>query len=449
MISKQGRKDLIRFIGETIIDFTAISDLAEIILDSNELNVTSVLQNGQKLSFSIEDPPATHATLGKLFRIALTDLLKEGDKTQLTIIYSTSPSAQGICWLTEEQTADKKYPFVFTQGQAILSRSFFPCQDTPGRKTTASAKVTVTSPMTPFFAGREISRQVNESSITVDFEQKNPVPTYLITLAVGNLKYQRVSERVGVIAEESLLEEAVKEMGDTEKFISTCENYLNFPYVWDDFNILLMPPGFAYGGMENPSLCYIFNQILAGDKSLTYVVGHEVAHSWFGNLVTNSNWDSFYLNEGFTTFMERKLGFLLYGEENYNLEGLVGQNELNAAINELGEDHEYTKLMPSIGSIDPDNAFSVVPYEKGSNMLITIERILGEETFRTFLNSYLEKFQYGNVSIEGVKQILQKVDTDGKLVDFDWDSWLYSTGSMKEPVGFKRCLNNKQNDGGS
>jgi len=198
------------------------------------------------------------------------------------------------------------------------------------------------------FDKSERSNETNE--ITYFYKQKIPVPTYLIAFACGDLEYGKISERCGIYTERGLLEKALYEFAETEKFLKTAEDYIN-PYVWEVYNILVLPFAFPYGGMENPCLTFVTPALLAGDRSLTNVIAHEIAHSWTGNLVTNKDWTNFWMNEGFTTFLERKISELINGEDIANLEAVVGMVNLEQAISSIGRDHSFTSLMPDLKNV--------------------------------------------------------------------------------------------------
>ena len=212
--------------------------------------------------------------------------------------------------------------------------------------------MTCPSPLTFVFSGTfdksETNNETNE--ITYFYRQKIPVPTYLIAFACGDLEYGKISERCGIYTEKGLLDKALYEFAETEKFLKTAEDYIN-PYVWEVYNILVLPFAFPYGGMENPCLTFVTPALLAGDRSLTNVIAHEIAHSWTGNLVTNKDWTNFWMNEGFTTFLERKISELINGEDIANLEAVVGMVNLEQAISSIGRDHSFTSLMPDLKNV--------------------------------------------------------------------------------------------------
>jgi leukotriene-A4 hydrolase len=302
---------------------------------------------------------------------------------------------------------------------------------------TVDTKFTVKKPFTVLFSGLEVTSYDDpyDSSLTsFEYSQKIPVPTYLIAIACGKLEYGKLSDRCGVWTEIGLKDKAVYEFEDTEKYLTTAEDYLT-PYSWGVYNILVLPFSFPYGGMENPCLTFINPSLIAGDKSMANVVAHEISHSWTGNLVTNNNWTNFWLNEGFTTFMERKICELMYGEDMAHLEASVGQGELAYAIESMGPTHSYSSLSPDLTNVDPDDAFSVVPYEKGYTFLYYLETLTGKAHFQKMLQSYIQAFSLKTVSNECFRHHFETYvksnlgsEADKILADIDWDAWIKSPG---------------------
>ena len=327
------------------------------------------------------------------------------------IIFITTEKCTGIKFLTKYQTYTKKYPFMFTQCEAIQCRSLFPIQDSPSVKSTYIVKTSIQAPLTFLFGGIMKTKyyDCNSKQNISLFEQNIPIPSYLVAFVAGELEYGRISDRCGVWTEIGLCKKACHEFKDAERYIEIAEEYLNHPYEWKIYNLLVLPFSFPYGGMENPNLTFVTPALLAGDCSMSNVIGHEISHSWTGNLVTNKNWKNFWVNEGFTIFMERKLDSALLGEDMENLEAIVGNNELIADIKLLGEDSEYTKLSPDFGTNDPDDGFSTVPYEKGYQFLIFIEKLIGNDNFKEVMQRYIKKYQYKSVDYTSFKEVLEEL----------------------------------------
>ena len=363
----------------------------------------------------------------------------------LCIKFITTEKCTGIQFLVKEQTYTKKYPFMFTQCEAIQCRSLFPVQDSPSVKSIYKVKTSIPSPLTFLFGGiKKDSYLDDKSKLNISlFEQKIPIPSYLVAFVAGELEYGKISERCGVWTEVGLCKKACHEFKDAEKYIQIAEEYFAHPYEWEVYNLLVLPFSFPYGGMENPNLTFVTPALLAGDCSMSNVIGHEISHSWTGNLVTNKNWGNFWVNEGFTIFMERKLDSALLGQEMENLEAIVGNNELIADIKLLGLDSEYTKLSPDFGTNDPDDGFSTVPYEKGYQFLIYIEKLIGKDNFKEVMQKYIKKYRYKSVDHTAFKEVLEelikeKFKNDGKKIieEINWDKWLYEKGIPSYKVDF-------------
>ena len=364
--------------------------------------------------------------------------ISESKNLIVRIKFITTEKCTGIQFLTKEQTYSKKYPFMFTQCEAIQCRSLFPVQDSPSVKSVYNVKTTVQSPLTFLFGGVKKTSYYDSNAkqnITL-FEQNIPIPSYLVAFVAGELEYGRISDRCGVWTEVGLCKKACHEFKDAEEYIKIAEDYLDYPYEWKIYNLLVLPFSFPYGGMENPNLTFVTPALLAGDCSMSNVIGHEISHSWTGNLVTNKNWKNFWVNEGFTIFMERKLDSALLGEDMENLEAIVGNNELIADIKLLGEDSEFTKLAPDFGGNDPDDGFSTVPYEKGYQFLIFIEKKIGKDNFKEAMQRYIKKYKYKSVDYTAFKEVLEEVITEkfkkkqAKRIksEIDWDQWLNEKG---------------------
>ena len=359
----------------------------------------------------------------------------------IRINFITSQKCTGIQFLTKEQTFTKKYPFMFTQCEAIQCRSLFPIQDSPSIKSTYKVKTSIEAPLTFLFGGLIKNKfyDSNTNKNVMVFEQNIPIPSYLIAFVAGELEFGQISDRVGVWTEVGLCKKACAEFKDAEKYIKIAEEYLDYPYEWKIYNLLVLPFSFPYGGMENPNLTFVTPSLLAGDCSMSNVIGHEISHSWTGNLVTNKNWKNFWVNEGFTVFLERKLDSILFGEDMENLEAIVGYNSLIADIKLIGEDSEYSKLSPDYGGNDPDDGFSHVPYEKGYLLLIYIEKLIGKEIFKAIMQKYIKKYRYKSVDYTAFKEVFENVinekfdKTKAKTIieEINWDKFLYEKGFPK------------------
>ena len=364
--------------------------------------------------------------------------ISESKNLTIRIKFITTEKCNGIQFLTKEQTYTKKYPFMFTQCESIQCRSLFPVQDSPSVKSIYIVKTSISSPLTFLFSGLMKTKYYDSNSkqnITL-YEQTIPIQSYLVAFAAGELEYGRISDRCGVWTEAGLSKKACNEFKKAEDYIKTAEEYLDNPYEWKEYNILVLPFSFPYNGMENPNLTFVSSDLIVGDSSMINVIGHEISHSWTGNLVTNKNWKNFWVNEGFTRFMERKLDSIIYGQELANLEAIIGNTELIIDINVLGEDSEYTKLLPDLTGIDPNDQFSNVPYEKGFNLLTTIEKLVGNDNFREVMRRYIKKYRLKSVDYTAFKEVLEefikekfkKKQAKKILGEINWDKWLNEKG---------------------
>jgi leukotriene-A4 hydrolase len=438
--------------GHVDITFKILSpdEQSRLILDCKSVLVKNVTYLGQNLNFWLYDENPDKEALGT----PLVILLPKDIQTQftLTIEFASTEESAAIQWLEANQTLSKNYPFMFTQCEAILARTLIPCQDTPSAKVQVTASLTVRKPLVALFSGIQTQTIENGDYITYEYEQKIPVATYLIAIACGELEYGKLSERCGIWTEVGLRDKAVWEFANTEQFLTTAENYLT-PYVWGVYNILVLPMAFPYGGMENPCLTFVTNALLAGDRSMTNVIAHEIAHSWTGNLVTNKDWGNFWMNEGFTTFMERKICELVNGEEMALLEANVGKDELKAAIESIGENHNYTSLAPNFSNVDPDDGFSVVPYEKGFTFVYYLESLVGKQNFQLIMQNYIKKFSLHSVSHKDFRKIFEDSvrdmygDQNHQILNLiDWDAWINTTGYPIKNIEFKSKLVEEANN---
>jgi leukotriene-A4 hydrolase len=311
----------------------------------------------------------------------------------------------------------------------------FPCQDTPSVKVTYTAELTVPRELTALMSAVPTgSHEVpNDNSKKVfTFEQKVPVPSYLVAIAVGALESRQIGPRSYVWSEKEVIDQAADEFAQTEEMLQTAESLCG-PYVWGRYDLLVLPPSFPYGGMENPCLTFVTPTLLAGDRSLANVIAHEICHSWTGNLVTNHNWEHFWLNEGFTVFIERKIASRLVDEKMRHFHCIGGWKALINSITDFKDALHLTALVPKLDGIDPDDAFSSVPYEKGSALLFYLESLAGgPDQFEPYLKSYIDKFKYKTVTTDQWKEhLLDYFNEQGKKSVFDvvdWEGWLYRAG---------------------
>ncbi|PKK57376.1 leukotriene a-4 hydrolase, partial [Rhizophagus irregularis] len=380
--------------GSVTLSLITIADnVNKVILDTKSLIIKSVSQDGrQKIKFHLNNEIDCFGTTG--LHIELEKPLAAGIMFKLEISYNTTIQGTATQWLEPSQTVGKKHPYLFTQCQDIHARSLLPCQDTPCFKLTYSANIQVPHPLRALMSAISVGDEKigDGKSKIYRFEQNVKIPSYLIALAVGNLAGKEIGPRSTVWAEPEIVQDAAWEFEDTEKFIAIGEKLLT-PYEWKKYDLLVLPASFPLGGMENPCLTFITPALIAGDRSLVCVVAHEVAHSWTGNLVTAANWEHFWLNEGWTKFLERKIIGRLYGEKESDFHSIIGWSELEADVKLFGEDNPLTALQPALKGIDPGDAYSRVPYEKGFNFLYHIQQIVGgPEFFEPYMKAHIEEF---------------------------------------------------------
>ena len=354
----------------------------------------------------------------------LTVALPKNTKT-VTIYYETTNKTEALQFLNKQQTADKKQPFLFTQGQAILTRTWIPIQDSPQLRLTYNAKVTVPENLMAVMSAKNPIEKTKNG--IYNFEMKQAISPYLIALAVGDIEYTKLSERTGVYAEHSLIKKAKYEFEDTEKMVLAAEK-LYGKYAWEQYDIIVLPPSFPFGGMENPRLTFATPTIIAGDKSLTTLVAHELAHSWSGNLVTNATWDDFWLNEGFTVYFERRIMESVYGKDYANMLAVIGRQDLDETMEMFKEMPENSKLKLDLNGKNPDDGMSDIAYEKGFLFLKTLEEKVGRKKMDKFLNSYFNKHAFSTITTEKFIKYLDENLLIPNKIDFNTNEWIYKTG---------------------
>ncbi|GFD92611.1 cold-active zinc metallopeptidase M1 family protein [Alteromonas sp. KUL156] len=358
-----------------------------LVLDTRALNIQSVSVEGESVPFEMGQ---TDPDLGTPLTITLPSAA-----SSVTVAYSTSPEASGVQWLTPAQTAGKQHPFLFTQAQAVHARSFIPLQDSPQVRVTYDA--TIKTPEALLAVMSASNDPTTERDGEYEFTMPQPIPSYLIALAIGDLEFKAMGERTGVYAEPALLESAAKEFEDTEAMLEVTEETYG-PYQWDRYDLLILPPSFPFGGMENPRLSFITPTVIAGDKSLVSLIAHELAHSWSGNTVTNATWRDLWLNEGFTTYLTYRIMEMIYGHDRFKKEAVLGYQDLENDVAALEQNDEILAI--DLRGRNPDDVFSNIPYEKGALFLREIEQKIGRENFDAFLMQYFKDFAFKSITTD-------------------------------------------------
>ena len=414
-----------RLAGTATLDIVRRPDAKEIVLDDNGLEIDSVADaSGKALEYKVG--PADK-TLGSPLAIALNP-----DTKRIVIRYKSAPDAGALLWLTPEQTAGKTQPYLFSQGEAIENRSWIPTQDSPGIRQTWEAKISVAKPLTVVMSAPRAAEPADRGDQrTFSFRMDHSVAPYMIAIAVGDLAFKPLGPRSGVWTEPAMLDAAAAELSDTEKMIDAAEK-LYGPYRWGRYDLLVLPPSFPYGGMENPTLTFLTPTFIAGDKSLVSLIAHELAHSWSGNLATNATWNDFWLNEGMTTYAERRIVEELYGPKVAAQQVALGVDALDKAVAENGgATGPDTRLHVDATGRDPGDVSSDIAYEKGAAFLRTIEAAVGRTRFDAYLKGWFNRHLFQPVTsaifLADLRQYLVKGDRglEQKLM---LDQWVYQPG---------------------
>ena len=395
-----------------------------IFLDVRNLRITSVsLDNSEEtVGFAVHERADF---LGGQLAIPI-----EKNTKSITINYETTKGADALQFLDPEQTAGKKSPFLFTQSQAILARTWIPCQDSPGIRFTYDATVTVPEGMLALMSATNPQKK-NQSGVYT-FKMEQAIPSYLFALSVGDLEYQSLGRNTGVYAEPSVLMSAAYEFADMQDMVDTAET-LYGPYQWGMYDVIVLPPSFPFGGMENPRLTFATPTIIAGDKSLTALIAHELAHSWSGNLVTNATWEDIWLNEGFTVYFENRIMEEIFGKDFSNMLALLSYQDLQDEIEWLKSENRAsdTRLRVDLKDRNPDDGLTGVPYDKGFYLLKLMEETVGRENWDKFLNDYFNKFKFKVMTTDS---FLEYLDASLLSQNPEWEKtiqpkkWIFEEG---------------------
>ncbi|PYI25440.1 leukotriene A-4 hydrolase [Aspergillus indologenus CBS 114.80] len=428
-----------KLVGSVTQTFQSATDgeSQEIVLDSNHVDIGSVSLDGKPLTWELlprSDP------YGRALKIKLDRSVKKNETIDIEIALQTTEKCTALQWLTPGQTSNKRHPYMFSQCQAIHARSIFPCQDTPDVKSTIDFNIS--SPLPVIASGLPVRDSLetpppNDRTV-YRFHQRVPIPSYLFALASGDISEAGIGPRSIVASSPDKLGECKWELeADTEKFIEAIEGIV-YPYAWGKYNVLILPPSFPYGGMENPVFTFATPSIISKDRENIDVIAHELAHSWSGNLVTNASWEHFWLNEGWTTYLERRILAVVHGESYRHFSAIIGWKALTDSVEHFGHDHEFTKLVTDLKGKDPDDAFSSIPYEKGFNFLFYLENLIGKHKFDQFIPHYFTVFKEKSLDSYEFKSTMldffeSDVEASKLLNELDWDGWFYAPGLPPKP----------------
>jgi len=415
------------------LDIEFRGESREVVLDAKNLQIDKVTAGDDEDAIIFKlGPEDTH--MGQALEISVPD-----GKTRVNVYYQTTSGAEALQWLDPVQTSGGQAPFLFTQSQAILARTWIPIQDSPGIRFTYSATVKVPSDLLALMSAVNPT-QKNETGV-YQFKMDQPIPAYLLALAVGDVVFHPIGDRTGVYAEPAIIEKAAYEFEEMDEMLETAEK-LYGPYRWERYDIIVLPPSFPFGGMENPRLTFATPTILAGDRSLTSLVAHELAHSWSGNLVTNATWNDFWLNEGFTVYFENRIMEALYGRSYSEMLASLSKQDLIKEIDQFTKEgkSKETRLKLDLAGTNPDDGVTSIAYDKGYLFLRYLEELAGREQFDEFLKTYFETHAFQVMTTENFISYLQvnflekyNIQKDEKFVD----QWIYGEGlpaDAPEPV---------------
>ena len=412
-----------RLQGKASLQIENLTRTRELSLDSRDLEIERVTLDAEETETPfLKGKTVEH--LGEPLSIVI-----QAETRLVHVYYRTSPQAAALQWLEREQTAGGKHPFLLSQSQAVLARSWIPCQDTPSVRMTYAARIQVPAGLMAVMSAANPTA-VSETGL-YEFKMPHPIPSYLLAIAVGDLGFRALGGRTGVYAEPELLEAAAWELADTEKMIGAAEE-LYGPYRWERYDLIVLPPSFPFGGMENPRLTFLTPTILAGDRSLVGLIAHELAHSWSGNLVTNRTWNDFWLNEGFTTYFEHRIMESVYGRE---LEEMLAELELATLRESLEREFASTPrdtwLHLDLVGRDPDAGMTTIAYEKGHFFLRAIEVAVGRRRWDRFLVRYFDEYAFQSVDSRTFVRYLGEylISDDRTLAKrLQIEDWIYGPG---------------------
>ncbi|MBC7793599.1 MAG: M1 family metallopeptidase [Clostridia bacterium] len=424
--------------GSVTLTFDRTPEATQIVLDSKSLLIERVTSGGRPLAFTVGPDE------GLIGSAVTIELPEKGD--ELTVVYTTAADAMALQFLATSQTAGKKAPFLFTQGEAILTRTWIPLQDSPGIRITYDAKIRVPVDLRAVMSAGHVGKDEGElldGYRVFTFDMPERIPPYLIALAVGDLAFRKLGGRTGVYAEPSVADAAAHEFADTEKMVVAGEA-LYGPYRWGRYDILVLPPSFPFGGMENPRLTFASPTSIVGDRSMVSLIAHELAHSWSGNLVTNATWSDFWLNEGATEYAENRILEAIYGTDVADLNTTLAWQELSATMEDLQKTPERTALShPLLVTDDPDDSVNAIAYTKGSSFFRMLEHTIGREKFDAFMVRYFDGHAFQSMTSERFVGLVKEQLFGGDTAMADAariDEWVFGRGIPDNSVEPKSRL---------
>jgi leukotriene-A4 hydrolase len=410
-----------------ILNIEADYQLAEpvsgsLFLDTSEINLKAAHTHGQIIQFELDEQDEL---LGE--RLHLRNL---ENVSSFKLVFNTSPKARALQWLPAIQTAGKQYPFLYSQCALIHARSVFPCQDTPSVRFTFTAEVEVPKMLTAVMAAEQVGAQERGESRVFRFKMPQPIPSYLFAIGVGYLSFRELGPRTGVYAEPELVDAAAWEFAENEEKIVEAEKLLG-PYLWGRYDLLILPPSFPYGGMENPCLTFLTPTAILGNRGQTFLITHELAHAWTGNLVTNATWEDFWLNEGWTTYAETRITEVLEGINAAELMAVFYEKILLEQMELIGMGSPLTHLKVPLKDLDPEENVTYIPYYKGSFLIKELEYVVGRERFDAFIQKYMGTYQFQSLTTEAFLEFL-KNELPEVIEKVNIQGWIYEPGLTDE-----------------
>ncbi|CAN5400037.1 M1 family metallopeptidase [soil metagenome] len=419
--------------GTATLDITGEVGATQVVLDTRNLDIKAVHDAKGPLQFVLG---AADPILGQSLTVTFP-AMTAGETHRIMIDYSTRPDASALQWLTPAQTAGGQKPYLFSQGEAILTRTWIPTQDSPGIRQTWSARIVAPKDLTVVMSAEHLTPNGEDATDTTRawrFRMTNPVAPYVIAVGIGDIKFASTGARTGVFTEPGNLQVDTNEFAEVEKMVAAAES-LYGPYRWGRYDLLVLPPSFPFGGMENPRLTFATPTAVAGDRSLVSLVAHELAHSWSGNLVTNATWSDFWLNEGFTTYIQNRIMEVVYSPERAAQERVLGWDSLQEQLKT--QPPADTRLKIDLTGRDPDDGMTDIAYEKGAAFLETIERVVGRPRFDQWLTGYFNRHAFTSLTSEQFLQDIRAnlVKGDAALeAQLQLDTWVYQPGLPSNAV---------------